>query len=228
MSKAVTFAKTNQHTIRVYVPISLAKVLRDVPESIGHAVYAFYYREPTEASHVASRMKTFTPITMVHTMVTLSRCMYGQLRQQLLHPSKLFEPFVPDSEEHRDFHASDIGMKLAIGMELLVKNQSSSIVDKVVEEAASLKVEDSVFRTWEDDTCEWMEIPPDSLEQVLRQEAQEGNFTELEDLPKFMDKFVTNLSSHKGVETFDDDDISSSDSEISFDLDLVKNILLNK
>ncbi|KAL1407108.1 hypothetical protein Q8F55_006522 [Vanrija albida] len=113
--------KTHQHRTKVYLPVPIARALREAPELIQRAVEGFYVRDPAQL-RAAARMTHFPPSPSVLASVLMSRAAYAQLQGQVFHPPRVFGPewHVPegDEDEHR---WRDLGVKVATGFEIMYR-----------------------------------------------------------------------------------------------------------
>lgn len=186
----------NLHHSRVLVPAVAAKLLKQDPTLISHAVRAFYYREPKAATGICNRMKTFEPKDIVQVSVQFTKCMYAQLKQQEFHPPKPFQSYMPS----KDVLAADIGMKLTCGLELYVASLDTmpDQMESCLNEPVDVEALDETDCCRNDDDS-WLEIEPESLEQML-QEASGRQDSTLDDVAMMMKRFVGDESSYMGAE----------------------------
>ncbi|XWS45022.1 hypothetical protein CRYUN_Cryun15aG0100300 [Craigia yunnanensis] len=113
-------AKLNTHTVRVRVPISVARVLKHAPSLISLAVEGFYDRDIDSMKH-AAKMERFLKggkeEEMVAVAVKMSRAMYAQLMQQKFQAPKCYPmPNKTDME-------AELGMKIACGFEMMYQEK---------------------------------------------------------------------------------------------------------
>lgn len=194
LSDVPRYMKENRHRIRCVLPVNAARILRRMPEILGAAVEAFYYREPKHATSICSKMEVFLPraqseeAEVSQRMVTFSRCMFAQLKQQQFFPPKPFQSHAQYSAlagasgelENRDDVASalaaEIGMKLTCGLEILyatsVEDQFGKIWRHAIDEALLADEcpdhgDEEALGANDDDS--WLYVHPDSLEEKLKQ-----------------------------------------------------------
>ncbi|XP_022751134.1 protein ecdysoneless homolog [Durio zibethinus] len=114
-------AKLNTHTVRVRVPMSVARVLKHAPSLISLAVEGFYDRDIDSMKH-AAKMERFLKggkdeDEMVTMAVKMSRAMYAQLMQQKFQAPKCYPmPNKADME-------AELGMKIACGFEMMYQEK---------------------------------------------------------------------------------------------------------
>ncbi|PVD38810.1 hypothetical protein C0Q70_01433 [Pomacea canaliculata] len=116
--------KENTHYTNVYVPVSVAALLKEYPCLVSDAVRAFYYRDPFELK-VCRTMNHFKPENMIVTRVQFTRCLYAQLIQQKFQPDKRSGWVLPSTSNPK-FTEQDLGMKLAHGLEILCAKHGGS------------------------------------------------------------------------------------------------------
>ncbi|KAJ3576125.1 hypothetical protein NP233_g625 [Leucocoprinus birnbaumii] len=105
------------HTTKAYVPTDVAKALLAKPSLVQKAVEAFYTRDAIQL-RAAHRMSRFPPSTSVLRSVKMTRTAYAQLMGQKFFPPKIFGQW-RESEGNREYKWRDIGMKIAVGFEML-------------------------------------------------------------------------------------------------------------
>ncbi|RLN68560.1 hypothetical protein BBJ29_005529 [Phytophthora kernoviae] len=202
-------------------------IQQKLDELVGPAVEAFYYREPKHAGFVCGKMaalmsKKGEHMKTVEQMVTFSRAMFAQLKQQDFFPPK---PFLIDedsrfrvlqtgnSEEnkHPDALAADIGVKLTCGLELLYAGDGEDQLRRpwkqTIEELLRKDgAEFSALPVEPDDDDSWLYMHPDTLESQLQQAAMAGaaagpgGADELQNMAAMFGKFVDGVSGVDGVE----------------------------
>ncbi|XP_076443886.1 protein ecdysoneless homolog [Babylonia areolata] len=107
----------NKHYANVYVPVTVAALLKERPALVSAAVQAFYYRDPVELK-VCRTMNHFKPENMVVTRVRFTHCLYAQLLQQKFKPDKRSGWMLPSASNPK-FKEYDLGVKLSHGFEIL-------------------------------------------------------------------------------------------------------------
>ncbi|KAI8055786.1 SGT1 protein-domain-containing protein [Syncephalis plumigaleata] len=108
-------AQQNIHRATCILPKQIAHLLCHEPQLVAPAVEAFYTRDPIgmKACHTMSR---FPPSTSIPVTVRFTRALYAQMVHQQFYPPKSFRLPPPASP---DFKATELGMKLACGFEIL-------------------------------------------------------------------------------------------------------------
>ena len=112
----------HSHYCTVLIPRLVGQVLLDRPQLMAAAVQSFYTRDPVSMKPVAS-MKVFDPRSSIDMTVQMNRVMYAQLASASMVPPPKFTT-VPS--HHCDFKKRDIGMKIAIGFEILYHSANAS------------------------------------------------------------------------------------------------------
>ncbi|XP_040935709.1 protein ecdysoneless homolog isoform X4 [Gossypium hirsutum] len=116
-------AKLNTHSVRVRVPVSVARVFKHAPSLISLAVEGFYDRDMDSMKH-AAKMERFLKgrkggeEEMVTVTVKMSRAMYAQLMQQRFQSPKCY----PMPAKKGDLEA-ELGMKIACGLEMMYQEK---------------------------------------------------------------------------------------------------------
>lgn len=110
----------SHHRTKCYVPAAVAALLEHEPNLISAAVNAFYSRDPLDM-RACRAMKYFPPENRVTKVVTMTRCMYGQLMGQKYNPDKRIGWDMPPLNSIK-FKSFDLGMKIACGFEIIVAN----------------------------------------------------------------------------------------------------------
>ncbi|WVQ80382.1 hypothetical protein IAT38_002487 [Cryptococcus sp. DSM 104549] len=124
---------THVHRTKAYLPVGVAKALKERSELVQKAVEGFYVRDPSQL-RAASRMTHFPPSASVLTQLTLTRAAYAQLQGQVFHPPRIFGPewHVRDASAAGDDSGAaeklegerrwrDIGVKVATGFEIMYR-----------------------------------------------------------------------------------------------------------
>ncbi|XWS33400.1 hypothetical protein CRYUN_Cryun22dG0079100 [Craigia yunnanensis] len=114
-------AKLNTHTVRVRVPVSVARVLKHAPSLISLAVEGFYDRDIDSMKH-AAKMERFLKggkeeEEMITVAVKMSRAMFAQLMQQKFQAPKCYP--MPN----RTNMEAELGMKIACGFEMMYQEK---------------------------------------------------------------------------------------------------------
>ncbi|TYH79125.1 hypothetical protein ES332_D03G040100v1 [Gossypium tomentosum] len=116
-------AKLNTHSVRVRVPVSVARVFKHAPSLISLAVEGFYDRDMDSMKN-AAKMERFLKggkggeEEMVTVAVKMSRAMYAQLMQQRFQAPKCY----PMPPKKGDLEA-ELGMKIACGFEMMYQEK---------------------------------------------------------------------------------------------------------
>ncbi|KAI8801641.1 SGT1 protein-domain-containing protein [Cladochytrium replicatum] len=117
------------HFARCSVPRSVAYVLHKDPQLVASAVESFYLRDPISLA-ACREMTHFAPASkedMVTTTVQFSRVMYAQMVGQPFSAPKPLAPFIisksSNSANWEQASASELGMKLTCGFEMLYAEQ---------------------------------------------------------------------------------------------------------
>lgn len=125
------------HRTKAYLPVQIAKVLSRGPELVQRAVEGFYVRDPAQlrvssdcdighlvltATQAAAKMSHFPPSPALLTSVLLTRPAYAQLQGQQFHAPRVFGPeWHPREEDKDELRWRDIGVKIAIGFEIMMR-----------------------------------------------------------------------------------------------------------
>ncbi|KAJ7129973.1 SGT1 protein-domain-containing protein [Mycena crocata] len=118
-------AKKHFHTTKAYVPLDIARALASDPSLIQKPVETFYTRDAIQL-RAAHRMARFPPQSNVLTAVKMTRTAYAQLLGQKFFPPKIFGQWkaIEGSDEWR---WNDVGMKIAVGFEMLYQESKGKI-----------------------------------------------------------------------------------------------------
>ncbi|KAI8826478.1 SGT1 protein-domain-containing protein [Chytriomyces cf. hyalinus JEL632] len=101
---------------KCWVPRNIARILKADESLIAAAVEAFYLRDPLQLKE-CQNMSHFHPSTNIQTSIRFTRTLYAQLvSQEFPVPPKSFR--LP-SRDASDFKGHDLGMKVALGFEIL-------------------------------------------------------------------------------------------------------------
>jgi len=110
-------AKEHKHTVRCFLPLPAAHVLRHAPSLVASAVQGLCDRDQ-EGMKACRSMWTFPPAgPSVMAMISFPRLRYAQLSHEAFTPPKCFPPL--PRNEHPDHKALSLGAKLAAGLEML-------------------------------------------------------------------------------------------------------------
>lgn len=116
--------RNHVHTARAYIPIDIVKALAVHPSLIQKAVEIFYTRDALQLN-LARRMSRFPPQSSVFTSVRMTRTAYAQLVGQKFFPPKVFGNWT-EHEQTPEWRYRDIGMKIAVGFEILFQESNVS------------------------------------------------------------------------------------------------------
>ncbi|KAJ7596676.1 SGT1 protein-domain-containing protein [Mycena floridula] len=116
-------AKQHVHHTNAYIPRDIAKALSSEPALIQKAVEAFYTRDAIQL-RAAHRMSRFPPGTCLLTTVKMTRPAYAQLIGQKFFPPKVFGRW-QEAESSKEWRWRDVGMKIAVGFEMLYQESKS-------------------------------------------------------------------------------------------------------
>ncbi|KAJ3868424.1 SGT1 protein-domain-containing protein [Lentinula novae-zelandiae] len=105
------------HVTKAYIPLDVAKALSVNRSLVQKAVEAFYTRDGVQI-RAAHRMSRFPPHTFVLASVNMTRTAYAQLVGQKFYPPKIFGRW-NEREDTREWRWRDVGMKIAVGFEIL-------------------------------------------------------------------------------------------------------------
>ncbi|KAG6829290.1 hypothetical protein H0H92_005044 [Tricholoma furcatifolium] len=111
------------HNTKAYLPTDIALSLLKSPSLIQKAVEAFYTRDAIQL-RAAHRMNRFPPSESVLTTVKMTRTAYAQLLGQKFFPPKIFGRWA-EPEGTKEWRWRDVGMKIAVGFEMLYHESKS-------------------------------------------------------------------------------------------------------
>ncbi|KAF3908559.1 hypothetical protein ABW21_db0207833 [Orbilia brochopaga] len=234
--------KDHYHHARVTVPRTVAKVLHDLPKLIPTIVEVFCLRDPAQLK-ICNTMPTFPPRDPVDMSVRFTKITYAQLKQQVLRPPR---PFILPGPESPQFPASELGMKLTCGLEILVSgNRHKSDSSRLAVQANAILEclsagglpSDQDIKSWsrQVDSEDWMDVDYAEFEANMagggsksgQDKAAFSDKEQQEKLKKMVEnfeKFINDDSAgfegaqfHKGFNSDDDDDIDDDEGDISTD-----------
>ncbi|KAG6817605.1 hypothetical protein H0H87_006233 [Tephrocybe sp. NHM501043] len=110
-------AQSHVHKTMAYVPTDIALTLVKSPTLIQKAVEAFYTRDAIQL-RAAHRMNRFSPRETVLATIKMTRTAYAQLVGQKFYPPKVFGHW-SEAEGTQEWRWRDVGMKIAVGFEML-------------------------------------------------------------------------------------------------------------
>ncbi|KAF7320025.1 SGT1-domain-containing protein [Mycena kentingensis (nom. inval.)] len=137
-------AKNHVHRTKAYLPIDIARALSTDPTLVQKPVESFYTRDAIQL-RAAHRMSRFPPQPSVLTAVNMTRTAYAQLVGQKFFPPKVFGQW-QERELTPEWRWRDVGMKLAVGFEMLYQESkgranSSSVSPETVQSSTDAKLE---------------------------------------------------------------------------------------
>ncbi|KAJ7293224.1 SGT1 protein-domain-containing protein [Mycena rebaudengoi] len=118
-------ARNHVHITNVYLPLDIARALSANPALIQKPVETFYTRDAIQL-RAAHRMSRFPPEPNVLRSVTMTRTAYAQLVGQKFFPPKVFGQWKAN-EGSDEWRWRDIGMKIAVGFEMLFQESKGRI-----------------------------------------------------------------------------------------------------
>lgn len=169
-------------------------------------------------------MPNFPPRDPVDLSVKFTKILYAQIKQQVLSPPR---PFILPAHESPKFPASELGMKLACGLEMMVaeKNKSprgTKEVERVLELLKADKLpSDEEIAKWDKrvDDENWLDVDYQEFDADLSGRgnadksgagAFEGDQEQQDKIKKMVENFQKFMNDEKagiqGAEFSDDDD----------------------
>ncbi|KAJ6519496.1 SGT1 protein-domain-containing protein [Mycena sanguinolenta] len=118
-------AKSHVHATKAFIPIDIALALASDPSLIQKPVETFYTRDALQL-RAAHRMTRFPPEPNVLRTVKMTRTAYAQLLGQKFFPPKVFGQWKAD-EDTDEGRWRDVGMKIAVGFEMLFQESKGKI-----------------------------------------------------------------------------------------------------
>ncbi|KAI8618797.1 SGT1 protein-domain-containing protein [Chytriomyces sp. MP71] len=172
------------HYATCIIPRGVARILKADEGLVSAAVEAFYLRDPLQLK-ACQNMTRFHPSTNLQTSVRFTRTLYAQLMsQEFLAAPKGFR--IP-AKDATDFKAHDLGMKLALGFEMLAARDMGGVFAGVEGDRRSVETypfeTDPRWRTFHERLTRLgyykSEVPGSSLYKTLLRAAQESHFSAL-------------------------------------------------
>ncbi|GAB2226196.1 hypothetical protein Drorol1_Dr00021997 [Drosera rotundifolia] len=108
--------------VRVRVPVTVARVLKEEPAMVALAVEGFYDRD-VDMMRYAARMERFGVLEMVVVGVRMSRVMYAQLMMQRFQAPKGYPMVTRVGGDGVAFKEAELGMKIACGFEMMYQQR---------------------------------------------------------------------------------------------------------
>ncbi|KAJ7919076.1 SGT1 protein-domain-containing protein [Mycena leptocephala] len=113
------------HATKAYIPVDIARALASDPSLIQKPVETFYTRDAIQL-RAAHRMARFSPEPNVLSTVKMTRTAYAQLLGQKFFPPKVFGQWKAN-EGSDEWRWRDVGMKIAVGFEMLFQESKGRI-----------------------------------------------------------------------------------------------------
>lgn len=240
------------HHALARVPRKIAYILHEQPKAVAPAVEKFYLRDHVSLKPVLSHTGPliFPPEDFVTVSVRFTKVLYAQLYAQRFDPPPRWKsamdkavgtaPAATDAESKAQSIA-EVGMKLACGFELMMREAENSnsrvirevslLLEDLEEDGVDSLPTDKKIETWKDvnreDNESWMDIDFDDLERELRGKSGGGNgdpsksgFGDANaqaDLRKMVSRFESFMNDETaGVEGAElDDDLGAGDDDDS-------------
>ncbi|KAI9338979.1 SGT1 protein-domain-containing protein [Obelidium mucronatum] len=176
------------HYVTCVVPRNVARCLKGDEGLVAPAVDAFYLRDPMQLK-ACQTMSKFHPSTNITTTIRFTRTLYAQIASQEFHSvPPVYSHILPDKKSP-EYKAFDIGMKLAVGFEILSIQDKSNTFATGAGGSARRSVDTYSF----DSDPEWRlffsrlmklgyfktELPGSKLYKVLLREAQQQHLNRL-------------------------------------------------
>ncbi|XP_077786626.1 protein ecdysoneless homolog isoform X2 [Podarcis muralis] len=245
--------QTFLHRAHCYLPAGIAAVLKQCPALVSAAVQAFYLRDPIDLK--ACRIfKIFPPDTRIMTSahgfeILCSKCRSpsDDSKEHTLNVP-LWDTFLNSLKKNNYFKGELEGSVQYLNLLHRAENyfrhtvisSQSSVADSPGEEilnilkATSFNLEDFGKETTSlppEDDDSWLEISPDTLDQILKEAAgtnkstytsdeEEQNY-DLSQITENMKAFISKVSTHEGAEI----PWSSAEASVTFDVDSFTNAL---
>lgn len=183
---------TQHHTVRCYLPLPIALLLKRNRQLVAQPVRQFFERDPA-SMHDCSRMAKFDPgkCESVMTMVTFTKCLYAMIARQQFGAPKVFQcawmlsgSADDDSSRSRhDMDAIELGVKLSSGFEMAYQaslredGEFHGIVDHLLENIGSDELSDAVRFSRDEklrpsDSDAWM-VNSAHVEQIIKEKEKQ-------------------------------------------------------
>ncbi|KAJ7770808.1 SGT1 protein-domain-containing protein [Mycena maculata] len=120
-----TAARNHVHATKAYLPHDIARALASDPTLIQKPIETFYTRDVIQLRSV-HRMARFPPEPAVLSTVRMTRTAYAQLLGQKFFPPKVFGQWKAN-EGSDEWRWRDVGMKIAVGFEMLFQESKGRI-----------------------------------------------------------------------------------------------------
>lgn len=116
--------KENLHHTNLFIPASIAAILKHKPNIIAAAIQAFCNRDPVDLK-ACRAMKYFPPENRVMAQITFTKCLYAMLTHSKYVPDKRTGWNLP-SINSTQYKSNILGVKVACGFEILVSQAKPS------------------------------------------------------------------------------------------------------
>lgn len=124
--------------VNVYIPEMIARILDRDKNLMSAAIRAFYFRDPIDLKSCRV-FKKFLSHTRLWSQVSMNRCGYAQLMQQIFKADKRSGYTIPKNAGN-EFKGMDVGCKIAHGFEILCANCTNNTNEEyVLDENSFLK-----------------------------------------------------------------------------------------
>lgn len=110
--------KDNLHRTNLFVPASIAVILKHKPNLIAPAVQAFCNRDPADIK-ACNAMKYFPPENRVKAQVSFTKCLYAMMTHSKYVPDRRTGWNLPPINSPQ-YRSNILGVKVACGFEILV------------------------------------------------------------------------------------------------------------
>lgn len=116
--------KDSLHRSNLFVPASIAAILKYRPNLIASAVQAFCNRDPVDIK-ACRAMKYFPPENRVMSQVTFTKCLYAMMSHSKYVPDRRTGWNLP-SVNSPQYKSNILGVKVACGFEILISQAKPS------------------------------------------------------------------------------------------------------
>ncbi|KAL2504499.1 Protein SGT1-like protein [Abeliophyllum distichum] len=227
-------AYRNMHRARVFVPVSVAWVLKKERSFVSLAVEGFYDRD-IDSMKDAAKMKRFLPKgkeeEMVEVVISMPRAMYAQLVQQKFQAPRIY-PMPASRSDVGQYMEAELGMKISCGFEMMYqlrkrqgeegKGSTWEAFRESLERSGASEMLSSPVRRIDEilalphsaDDLKGQELPPSDDDSWLYGGEDELNAA-LQERQKEMELYDLKLSSYKGAEFPQ----NRKTEDVSFDVD---------
>lgn len=116
--------KNNFHRTNLFIPASIAAILKYKPNLIAPAVQSFCNRDPIDLK-ACRAMKYFPPEDRVMSQVTFTKCLYAMMTHSKYVPDRRTGWNLP-SVNSPEYKSNILGVKVACGFEILISQAKPS------------------------------------------------------------------------------------------------------